>query len=59
MKKETIFILILIAFAGGMLFVHRRVIKAWLNNEPMPKAPKWHFWVKAKDNQKSITTISG
>ncbi|MBQ6439650.1 MAG: hypothetical protein IJJ06_05835 [Mogibacterium sp.] len=28
------------------LYTHRRVIKALINNEPMPKAPEWHFWVK-------------
>ena len=52
MKKDTIIILVLIAFAGGMLYAHRRVIKAWLNNEPMPKAPEWHFWVKEKARRK-------
>ena len=53
MKKETIIILLLAAFAGGMLYAHRRVIKAWLNDEPMPKAPAWHFWVKEKARRKS------
>lgn len=28
------------------LYTHRRVIKAVVNHEPMPKAPKWHVWVK-------------
>ena len=28
------------------LYTHRRVIKAVIKNEPMPKAPEWHFWVK-------------
>lgn len=28
------------------LFTHRRVLRAWIKHEPMPKAPKWHFWVK-------------
>ncbi len=27
-------------------FVHRRVIRALIRHEPMPKAPKWHVWVK-------------
>lgn len=33
-------------------FTHRRVIKALINHTPMPKAPKWHFWVK-KENRRS------
>ncbi len=28
------------------LYTHRRVIRAAIKNEPMPKAPAWHFWVK-------------
>ena len=27
-------------------FTHRRVIRALLRHEPMPKAPNWHVWVK-------------
>ena len=27
-------------------FTHRRVIKAVIFNEPMPKAPVWHVWVR-------------
>ncbi|MCR4813406.1 MAG: hypothetical protein K5879_01110 [Lachnospiraceae bacterium] len=53
MKKNTIIMLILIVFAGGMLYAHRRVIKAFLNNEPMPKAPKWHFWVKQEERMEN------
>ena len=34
------------------LFVHRRVIRALIKHEPMPKAPKWHFWVK-KEGRRS------
>ena len=33
------------------LFTHRRVIKALVNHEPMPKAPAWHVWVK-KENRR-------
>ena len=25
---------------------------AWLKGEPMPKAPKWHLWVK-RENRRS------
>ena len=32
-------------------FTHRRVIKALIKHTPMPKAPKWHFWVK-KENRR-------
>ena len=52
MKKDTIIILLLAVIAGGMLYAHRRVIKAWLNDEPIPKAPAWHFWVKEKARRK-------
>ena len=33
-------------------YTHRRVIKALINGEPMPKAPSWHCWVK-KENRRS------
>ena len=33
-------------------FTHRRVIQALIRHEPMPKAPKWHCWVK-KVNRRS------
>ena len=26
-------------------YTHRRVIKAMITGEEMPKAPKWHCWV--------------
>ena len=53
MKKGTIITLIILALAGCFLYTHRRVIKAFIKGEPMPQAPKWHFWVKnrAKDNE--------
>lgn len=34
------------ALACCCLYTHRRVIKSCVKREPMPKAPKWHFWVK-------------
>ena len=34
------------------LFTHRRVLKALIRHEDMPKAPDWHFWVK-KGNRRS------
>lgn len=30
---------------------HHRVIRALIKHEPMPKAPKWHCWVK-KENRR-------
>lgn len=44
-------IVLCLLLIGGGLFAHRRVIKALINHEPMPKAPSWHFWVK-KENRK-------
>ena len=32
-------------------FTHRRVIRALIRKKPVPKAPKWHFWVK-KENRR-------
>ena len=37
---------IVVALLAGCAFVHRRVIKAIINHEPMPQAPSWHVWVK-------------
>lgn len=33
-------------------FTHRRVIKALIQGKPMPKAPKWHVWVKPENRRK-------
>ena len=33
-------------------FTHRRVIRALIKHEPMPKAPRWHVWVK-QENRRS------
>ena len=32
-------------------FTHRRVIRALIKHEPMPKAPKWHVWVKPENRR--------
>ncbi len=32
-------------------FTHRRVIRALIRHEPMPKAPKWHVWVKPENRR--------
>ena len=31
---------------GTLVYFHRGVISAWINDEPMPQAPWWHFWCK-------------
>ena len=36
-----------VAIVGCCAYTHRRVIKAVIKHEEMPKAPKWHFWVPA------------
>lgn len=45
MKKFVGFIVC--AMAVCCCYTHRRVIKALIKGEEMPKAPKWHFWVSA------------
>lgn len=32
-------------------FTHRRVIRALIKHEPIPKAPKWHVWVKLENRR--------
>ncbi len=48
MKTKTIIPVIICVIFMCCLIVHRRVIKALIKREPMPKAPKWHFWVSKK-----------
>ncbi len=45
MKAGNVILIILCILTGGCLLVHRRVISALINGEPMPKAPAWHCWV--------------
>lgn len=52
MKASTIGIVAALVLVGGCLYTHRRVIKALVNNEPMPPAPKWHVWVKPENRRK-------
>ena len=54
MKKiRKILVKVLICLLSGCcVYTHRRVIHAWLNGEPMPKAPTWHCWVRP-ENRKS------
>ena len=46
-----IIVLIVVCVLLVCCFTHRRVIRALLRHEPMPKAPNWHVWVK-KENRR-------
>ena len=49
--KKLIIKLIPVLLILLCLYTHRRVIHAWLNGEQMPKAPKWHCWVKPENRR--------
>jgi len=51
MKTGTIILIVVCILVVCCLFTHRRVIRALIKHEPMPKAPKWHFWVKETDRR--------
>ena len=51
MKTGTIIAVIICVMIVCCCYTYRRVIKALIKNEPMPKAPNWHFWVK-KENRR-------
>ena len=51
MSIGTIILIVVVVLAVCCCFTHRRVIRALLKHEPMPKAPRWHFWVK-KENRR-------
>lgn len=50
--KKGIIIGAACALTAGCAYVHRNVIKALIEGEPIPKAPDWHFWVK-EENRRS------
>ena len=50
--KPGYIVLIFVCVLLLCCFTHRRVIRALIKHEPMPKAPKWHFWVK-KEGRRS------
>ena len=52
MSAGTIIWIIVAILVVCCCFTHRRVIRALIKGEPMPKAPKWHCWVK-KENRRS------
>ncbi|MBR3314433.1 MAG: hypothetical protein IKG18_09875 [Atopobiaceae bacterium] len=51
MKTGTIIAIVAIVLVGGCLYTHRRVIRALVKHEPMPKAPSWHVWVKQENRR--------
>ncbi len=51
MKTGTIILIVALALCVCCLFTHRRVIRALIKHEPMPKAPKWHCWVKPENRR--------
>ena len=51
MKTGTIVAFVACLLVVCCLFTHRRVIRALIQGEPMPKAPNWHVWVK-KENRR-------
>ncbi len=46
MKPGIIVLIVVLVLCACCLFTHRRVLRALWKHEPMPKAPKWHVWVK-------------
>ncbi len=51
MKRGIIILIVVLALLACCCFTHRRVIRALLKGEPMPKAPSWHVWVKKEDRR--------
>ena len=49
--KSKLIAIVGVGLLAGCAYTHRRVIKAAINHEEMPKAPKWHFWVKKEDRR--------
>ena len=51
MKTGVIAGVVVGVLVGCCLYTHRRVIKAVVSGEEMPKAPSWHFWVKEENRR--------
>lgn len=51
MRIKTMATIGAIVLVGCCLYTHRRVIKAIVKHEPMPKAPSWHIWVKPENRR--------
>lgn len=52
MSTEAIIGIIIGALVLCCCFTHCRVISALVKGTPMPKAPKWHVWVKKENRRK-------
>lgn len=52
MSTSAVILIIVCVLLLCCCFTHRRVIRALIRHEPMPKAPKWHVWVK-KENRRN------
>ena len=46
MKKKTMIWIVVCALMACCVYAHRRVIRALIKHEPLPKALKWHVWCK-------------
>ena len=51
MSTGAVILIIVCVLLLCCCFTHRRVIRALIKHEPMPKAPKWHTWVAEKDRR--------
>ena len=51
MKRDYTFLFAACFLLTAFAFFHRRVIRAKLLHEPMPKAPEWHCWVPAEQRK--------
>jgi len=51
MSAGTIVLIVVCVLAACSLYSHRRVIRALIRHEPMPKAPKWHVWMKPENRR--------
>ena len=52
MSNKSIIGIIIVLLVLCCCFTYRRVIKALIKHEPMPKTPKWHVWVKPENRRK-------
>ena len=52
MSTGTVILIVVAVLIVCCCFTHRRVIRALVKHEPMPKAPKWHVWVP-RDGRRS------
>ena len=51
MSAGNIVLIVVLLLVACCLFTHRRVIRAALKHEEMPKALRWHFWVKPENRR--------